>query len=439
MGAEPFNRVLEHLRTTLGTSHTAGLTDSDLLKRYVCQRDEAAFEALLRRHGPMVFGVCRRLLHNHHDAEDAFQATFLLLVRKASTLRSPGTLSNWLYGVAYRTALEARRAASKRRRKEAMVAPQLGTPAETWVHLQEVLDQELTRLPAKYRAVIVLCDLQAATGKAAARYLGVPEGTVASRLARGRALLARRLSRHGLAMTSATLAAFLGFSASVDVPAALASLTIKGLGLWGLGKVATAGAISAPAAALAKGVLKTMLLTKLKTVTVVVVLLGLLGAGVGAGLSHGQPGTAESSGAQLPGQAKRAELVSAGLKAVGQPTGDDLANLQRRLGGLEKQIQALTKELEVLRQNLQAAAAAPTGKVRIFSLQKLSAFEVANTLKELFATRLAAKTLSIASPQESNSILVQGSPKDLDNIEAVISRLEVLPVKKGVDPYKKGY
>jgi hypothetical protein len=238
-------------------------------------------------------------------------------------------------------------------------------------------------------------------------------------------------------MTSATLTGIVGLKASAEVPGWLVSSTMKGLSLWGLGKAATAGVISAPVAALAKGVMKTMLLTKLKAATVVLVLLGMLGAGVGVSLSHGQPRVAEPAAAQPPGQAKSTELVGAALKAVGQPKEEDVANLQSRLGDLEKQLQALTKELAALRQNLQTAAAAPTGKVRIFSLQKLSAFEVANTLKELFATRLAAKTLSIASHQESNSILVQGSSEDLDNIEAVISRLEALPVKKGLDQGNK--
>src|SRR6266404_4660716 len=119
MGAGQLNKVIDHLRSVLVKQEAAGITDADLLKRYAQQRDEAAFELLLRRHGPMVLGVCRRVLHNLHDAEDAFQATFLVLVRRASSLRSPGMIGNWLYGVAHRTALHARDAALRRRAKEA--------------------------------------------------------------------------------------------------------------------------------------------------------------------------------------------------------------------------------------------------------------------------------------------------------------------------------
>src|SRR5712692_2333946 len=107
MAIGQLSKVIEHVRSILAKQDAAGMTDGDLLKRYVQQRDEAAFETLVRRHGPMVFGVCQRVLHNLHDAEDAFQATFLVLVKKASTVRSTGLLGNWLYGVGYRTALHA--------------------------------------------------------------------------------------------------------------------------------------------------------------------------------------------------------------------------------------------------------------------------------------------------------------------------------------------
>jgi DNA-directed RNA polymerase specialized sigma24 family protein len=108
MATRQLNEFMRHLRRVLDRQDASGITDGELVRRYVERRDEAAFEALLRRHGPMVFGVCRRVLHNLHDAEDAFQATFLILVRKASSFRSPGMIGNWLYGVAYRTALHAR-------------------------------------------------------------------------------------------------------------------------------------------------------------------------------------------------------------------------------------------------------------------------------------------------------------------------------------------
>src|SRR6516164_632310 len=149
-----------HCIRTLALYQQEGATDGNLLDLYVRQKDEAAFEALVRRHGPMVLGVCRRILGNGPDAEDAFQATFLVLVRKAASIRPAGMVGNWLYGVAHRTALEARRSAAKRRAKEAQVAPRTETPGDNLAHLRPLLDQELDRLPDKYRAALVLCDLQ---------------------------------------------------------------------------------------------------------------------------------------------------------------------------------------------------------------------------------------------------------------------------------------
>src|SRR5262249_22697344 len=147
----------------------------------------------------MVLGVCRRILRHEQDAEDAFQATFLVLVRKAASLRSPRTLANWLHGVARRTALEARSSAAKRRAKEAALLPRSVMPDDPWDDLRAVLDQELEQLAEKYRIAVVLCDLEGKTRKEVARQLGWAEGTVASRLARGRGILARRLARRGFA------------------------------------------------------------------------------------------------------------------------------------------------------------------------------------------------------------------------------------------------
>src|SRR5262249_51972641 len=153
---------------------------------YIRRRDEAAIAALVGRHGPMVWGVCRRVLRHHHDAEDAFQATFLVLVRKAASITPREMVANWLYGVAYHTALKARATAAKRRARErqviAMPEPQVGEQVPL-NPLLLLLDQELSRLPDKYRVVILLCDLQGLTRKEAGRQLEMPEGTFAGRLA----------------------------------------------------------------------------------------------------------------------------------------------------------------------------------------------------------------------------------------------------------------
>src|SRR5436305_139265 len=156
MPTNQLSEFVQHLRKVMIQRDGAGLTDGHLLEEYISRHEEAALAALVRRHGPMVWGVCRRVLHDHHDAEDAFQATFLVLVRKAASIASRELIANWLYGVAHQTALKARATAARRRAKERQVK-EMPEPAVTeqdlWRELQPLLDQELSRLPDKYRAV----------------------------------------------------------------------------------------------------------------------------------------------------------------------------------------------------------------------------------------------------------------------------------------------
>ena len=177
MATSHLTEVIHHLRRSVLLRDGAGMTDGQLLERYVAQRDDAAFAALVRRHGPMVWGVCRRVLSSHHDAEDAFQATFLVLIRKAPSIVPTEMVANWLYGVAHQIARNARAAVVKRRMRERQVdtMPDLAVEEQDlWHDLQAVLDRELSRLPDKYRAAIVLCDLESKTRKQVARQLGVP-------------------------------------------------------------------------------------------------------------------------------------------------------------------------------------------------------------------------------------------------------------------------
>jgi RNA polymerase sigma-70 factor (ECF subfamily) len=287
MATSLLNPVIRQLRRAVLLPDGAGLTDGQLLESFVSQRDEAAFGVLVRRHGPMVLGVCRRVLRNHHDAEDAFQATFLVLVRKAASIVPREMVANWLYGVAHRTALKARSMIAKQRVRErqvtAMPEPEALEPEDCWREWQPLLDQELSRLPDKYRVPVVLCDLEGKTGKEAARQLAWPEGTVSSRLARGRTMLAKRLTRHGLALSGGSLAVALSENASACVPASVVSATVKAASLFVAGKAAATGAISARAAALTEAVVKTMLLTKLKVMAGVVLVVGILGTGLGLG------------------------------------------------------------------------------------------------------------------------------------------------------------
>src|SRR5262249_47581917 len=172
MATSHTSKVIQHLRRAALLRDGAGMTDGQLLECFLTQRDDAAFAALVRRHGPMVWGVCRRVLRNYHDAEDAFQATFLVLVRKAATVEPKEMGANWLYGVAYQTALKARSVAARRKERERQVR-EMPEPAveeqEVWHDLQPLLDQELSRLPDKYRVPIVLCDLEGKTRKEAAQ------------------------------------------------------------------------------------------------------------------------------------------------------------------------------------------------------------------------------------------------------------------------------
>lgn len=195
--------------------------DETLLREFIARHDESAFAAVVRRHGPMVLGVCRRVLRNAHDADDAFQATFLVLALKARSLARPEQLGSWLYGVAWRTAQEARSAAARRRRKESAVAATsepLCCDAEPVHDLRPLLDRELAALPDRYRGPIVLCDLEGWSRKDAARQLRVKEGTLSSRLATGRRMLAARLSRQGLRLGAVGLATLLAQEALARVP-----------------------------------------------------------------------------------------------------------------------------------------------------------------------------------------------------------------------------
>jgi RNA polymerase sigma factor (sigma-70 family) len=284
MRTSPINRVIDHLRRAVLLPDGAGLGDGELLSSFIERHDETALAALVRRHGPMVWGVCRRLL-SHHDAEDAFQATFIVLVRKAASIRSREMVGNWLYGVAHQTALLARRTAARRRAREVQVTEMPDTEAvqqDQWPELRPLLDEELSRLPEIYRAVIVLCELEGKSRKETACQLGVPEGTVAGRLARARVMLAKRLAQRGVVVSGGTLAAILSQNvASAGVPNVVVTSTIKVASLFAAGQAVATGAISVKVAALTEGVLKAMLFTKIKSVMAVVLLVAALVGGAG--------------------------------------------------------------------------------------------------------------------------------------------------------------
>jgi RNA polymerase sigma factor (sigma-70 family) len=254
-------------------------TDAQLLERFTTRQSEAAFAVLVERHGPVVHGVCRRVLQNAHDTEDAFQATFLVLARKAHTVQKYQSLASWLYKVAYRIALRARAGIARRRSQEMEAVQTLPPPPAAEVgerELGRLLDEEVQRLPEKYRAPVLLCYLQGQTNEQAARQLSCPTGTLKIRLMRARDLLRKRLNRRGLGLSLAGLWALLQTNAvSAAVPAPLAQATVG---------AATAGGASAGVAGLVHGTLVGMCLTKLKVAAAL--LLTVVLASMADGLSR---------------------------------------------------------------------------------------------------------------------------------------------------------
>ncbi|HEV3262212.1 MAG TPA: sigma-70 family RNA polymerase sigma factor [Gemmataceae bacterium] len=284
MSNKRLGTVLRHIHSMVDAQSLAGATDGQLLARFASQRQEAAFAALLRRHGPMVLGVCRRVLRRDHDAEDVFQATFLLLARKAGSIRKRESVSSWLHGVAYRLAVKARVQGARRRAHERQAATMRTTRPRAqaaWQELQAMLDEATEELPEKYRTALVLCYLEGKTHKEAAHQLGCPLVTFRTWLARGRKLLRDRLVRRGLALSAGALASALATStADAGVPASLLNPTLRAALKFAAGEAA-ARVAAPPVAVLVEGGLKAMLGNKLRIATVLLFAAALAAGGTG--------------------------------------------------------------------------------------------------------------------------------------------------------------
>jgi RNA polymerase sigma factor (sigma-70 family) len=285
----------------------AGLPDGELLARFASQRDESAFAALVRRHGPMVLGVCRRVLGDWHAAEDCLQDTFLVLARKAGSLQRPEALGPWLHGVASRTARKARARALRRhdREKRAGTTEAVEDPDDlTWRELRPVLDEAVAALPEQFRSPFVLHYLQGITVTEVARRLGWPRGTVATRLARARERLRARLARQGLTLSAAALAAALSDSATAaGVPAPLLVSTAQAAAV-AAGRTVAVGTVSARAA-LAQAGGEAMVLTRVKVAAALLLL--AIGVAVGAVALYGQRAPAGAPREDAPAQEKAGE------------------------------------------------------------------------------------------------------------------------------------
>lgn len=289
------------------------LSDSQLVERFVTEKSSAAFAGLLRRHGPLVLGVCRRVLHSEHDAEDAFQATFLVLARKAGSIRNREVVVSWLYRVAYHIATKARADAARRasHERQAGVMPKNGTTAhEAWREVRTVLDEEIARLPEKYRRPIILCYLEEKTNEQAAQILGWTKGTVSGRLARARDLLRRRLARRGLAMSAGLMPLMLPATASA-VPAVLTHSTLDAALAFAV--ESSSAAISPCVAALAESAMQSLGGLKLRLLSVLLLVAGFWGVPAGLLLSSGKGGDSPDG--------KPAVLAQAPMQA---PVGDQL-------------------------------------------------------------------------------------------------------------------
>jgi RNA polymerase sigma factor (sigma-70 family) len=322
--------ALDYLRLADG-----GLSDAQLLTRFIDGNDQSAFAALVRRHGAMVLGVCQRVLGHAEDAEDAFQAAFLVLSRRAPSVVKREAVASFLYGVAYRTACSARARAVRRRATERQVDDMphpevLPTEPQDW---RPLLDQELSRLPEKYRAAIVLCDLEGKTRREAARLLNLPESTLTTRLMTGRKRLARQLTRAGLVLSGGSLAVLLAEGALAAVPAPWISATAAA--------AAGTGAATAPATILMREVVMSMLLTKLKTYVAVALLAVLVGAG---GLAYRASGQDTVATRVPPVQGQARPLT-------------DVEVLQREVAILKAQVALLQNQVR----NLSRKATAPQG------------------------------------------------------------------------------
>jgi RNA polymerase sigma factor (sigma-70 family) len=279
------NVPLSQLRKWLAAERDSQLPDADLLARFVANRDEAAFAALVRRHGSMVRGLCQSVLQHAQDAEDACQATFLVLAKKAGTIRKKTSVASWLHTVAYNLA-QKMKASRRPASEDQVVVPAPSNPMDelSWREVREIVHEELERLPEKYRQPVILCCIQGRTQEEAARQLGWTAGTLRGMLTRGRDLLRKRLTRRGLALTAPL---FVGVLAPGTASAVLAKTTAHAAALLASGQPIGAG-ISAQAVALAKAGMSGVIFTKLNVAVAVLLTAGIITAGAGVASYQGR-------------------------------------------------------------------------------------------------------------------------------------------------------
>jgi RNA polymerase sigma factor (sigma-70 family) len=347
-----YRTALRQIHRLFNIGTIGGLTDGELLERFTsCDHDheaaELAFATLVERHGPMVLRVCKSVLRDGHDAEDAFQASFLILVRKAASIRKQSSVASWLYGVAFRVACCQKGAAARRRRHEQRAAEESVESADDTDRdeLAAVLHEELDRLPEKYRAPLVLCNFESLSHEQAARELCWPVGTVRSRLARGREQLRSRLLRRGLAPSVVFLKRALCAQATrAAIPTELATATVRAALPYGLSKSLAAGVISTSIASLVEGAMNMMILAKIKS--------ALLACGL---IATGAFVVAQQVGAPMPERkaTQDASAIVPDHRSAPSGTLDDDDAVARELGQLD--LDLLADEVQELRKQVEAA------------------------------------------------------------------------------------
>jgi RNA polymerase sigma factor (sigma-70 family) len=393
---------LRYLAAALAGCPADARTDDQLLGLYRACRDEAAFAALVARHGPLVLGVCGRLLRHREDAEDAFQATFLVLAKKAADLRAGAPLGSWLYGVASRLARHARRARGRRQARERQCPPRPGPDDGPAGHdALGALDEELARLPEPLRAPLLLCYLGGRTHRQAAAQLGWSVATLRRRLEQARERLRLRLARRGVA--PAALLAVTPDAATTASAAALAGSTAR---------AALAGAVSPSVLALTQKGLQTMLPTKTKLGVALALALAL-----GAGLAAHQALVAQSPRAtDVPPAARGADVADGAASELPRPGGAGAPDLDRHLADVENRLEAALKEVRAARQALKGAPA----DVTTFPLKRADAERAADVLRAAYP----GGQVRVTTDARTNAVIVQAGAADTRAIRRLLEALD---------------
>jgi RNA polymerase sigma factor (sigma-70 family) len=336
MASARHGAALRHIHRLFDEGTLAGLPDARLLEQYVSHRDELAFQALVQRHGAMVMAVCRGVLDDPNDADDAFQAAFLLMARKAGSIWIDGSVGGWLHRVAWRIALQVKTDAARHRCQERRAAERAGTRETSdppWDDTGAVLHQEIERLPERYRKPIVLCYLEDMTYQQAASYLRWSEGTTRGRLARGKELLRNRLTRRGVAFTAAAMGTGAAARTASAASQALTQVAVRAARQIALGETVAVGTVSTASTVLIEKTLRTMMIARLKIAAAAAIIIGSLTC-LATGLAAMVPATPDAPRAGGPAVAivgdKPANGNSAGQAKA--PEGETLTYQGRVLG-----------------------------------------------------------------------------------------------------------